>query len=341
MKENNGHIEIQELIVRVLSGEAGREEIQQLEEWKLQDTANNKLFEDYRSLWEKYGLIKDIAKISWQKEWRKFEKHIEASEAKQNGNLSLNQRKNRLAYSLLRIAAVFIIGLFASSIIYISYKTSTNKKLIATTEIKELKLTDGTAVTLNNHSSIKYPKSFKGNYRKVKLEGEAYFEVAHDSAHPFIIEAGNTQIQVLGTSFSVSAIPGNDRVEVIVNSGKVSVSSLKDPSQKIILEPGNKGQFFKSTETFSKSTNDDANFISWKTKKLVFVDEKLEKVISLLNKVYHKELIMPDKNIRNCPITVTFDKQSFDAVLNVIVTTMDLQVKHENDKIIITGKGCY
>ncbi|WP_316842155.1 FecR family protein [Pedobacter gandavensis] len=89
---------------------------------------------------------------------------------------------------------------------------------------RQFQLSDGTKIWLSPHSKLTYPATFKGNQRLVNLDGEAFFEVAHDASHPFIIKTGKVSTRVLGTSFSLSAYPSEEDVNVTLLSGKVAVS---------------------------------------------------------------------------------------------------------------------
>ena len=83
---------------------------------------------------------------------------------------------------------------------------------------------DGSIVTLNRNSKLIFPKHFTKNVREVTITGEAFFDVKPNTSKPFIINAGNVQVKVLGTSFNVCAYPGTETVEVVVESGKVQVT---------------------------------------------------------------------------------------------------------------------
>ena len=95
---------------------------------------------------------------------------------------------------------------------------------------KQLELSDGTKVWLSPNSTLKYPDKFVGNSRMVGLEGEAFFEVAHDANHPFIIQSGQVSTRVLGTSFNISAYSQNQDISVTLVTGKVAVALQKENS---------------------------------------------------------------------------------------------------------------
>ena len=134
----------------------------------------------------------------------------------------------RLNNPLLKIAAVVVFVIMLASLgFYLSRPWGTQQYSSIPTnefELSTIELEDGSVVTLNHDTKIYYPKTFSENIREVSIEGEAYFEVQPDADKPFVIHAGETDIMVLGTSFSVNAYPSSNEVEVVVESGKVQVS---------------------------------------------------------------------------------------------------------------------
>jgi ferric-dicitrate binding protein FerR (iron transport regulator) len=213
-------------------------------------------------------------------------------------------------------------------------------KYLAENEVRIIELPDGSKVTLNHTSELKYSKEFGELNREVILEGEGYFEVAKDSTKPFIINASNSLIEVLGTSFNVNAYKNNSEVEVVVNTGVVALSSKNIPDEKIILKQGEKGELIKESEELNLLKNEDINFLSWKTKKLTFENTPLDNVIESLEKVYHKDFNIKTDDIKDCTITTTFDNQKLESVMLIIESTLDVTFEEENEIISVTGPGC-
>jgi transmembrane sensor len=123
--------------------------------------------------------------------------------------------------------------------------------------INEYILPDGSVVALNSNSKLVFPKQFKGDTREVTIEGEAFFDVKPNAEKPFIINAGNAQVKVVGTSFNVCAYPETETVEVVVETGKVQVISknneLTARLNEVFLVPGEKGTLFNKSSAFWKN----------------------------------------------------------------------------------------
>ena len=201
---------------------------------------------------------------------------------------------------------------------------------------EDLVLPDGSEVTLNHFSSLKYPRKFSGEIRSVKLEGEGFFEVESDPDNPFLINTRDVDIRVLGTSFNVNAYSENATVEVIVKTGEVAVTRHGEVPRTIILKPGNKGVYKKTEETLEITQEIDRNYLAWKTKSFVFEDQTLLDVSKQLSKVYHAKIIIDSDSLKDARITTTFNDQSLDAILNVLSATLDLDVRKSNGQIILS-----
>ena len=237
----------------------------------------------------------------------------------------------------LKIAAsvILIIGLSFSAF----YIFNSNKyvEIASLDEIIEQKLPDGTIVTLNSNSNLKYPESFKGNIREIDFNGEAFFEVAKNPDKPFIIKANGAQVKVLGTSFNLNTNL-NENVVLAVTTGKVQLSKSSDLNQKVILYAGDIGII--NNNQISSNVNNDTNYSSWKTKKLYFKQgENLRNVISDLNKTYGVNIVFEDDQIGNEKINEnTFENRNLSFILDLFCTLHNLEYKTVDKKIIISKK---
>lgn len=147
----------------------------------------------------------------------------------------------RFARHTVRIAAaiVGIIGVAYFGKIYYHRLLSKQQTLISVPAGQRMQMTlaDGTLVHLNAGTTLEYPVVFSHKDRRVKLTGEALFEVAHDAKHPFIVETFATNLQVLGTKFNVLADPNNEVFSTTLIEGKVKVTNRNDPAESIIMQP--------------------------------------------------------------------------------------------------------
>lgn len=335
MNNGNKHIEFEALIGKYLSGEAQADEISQLEGWVKESPENEKTFADLKKLWILSGINAKSSTINVDNEWQ----ILKAKMLTGNQDFSFEKEKGKIRTlrPLLRYAAVFIVvGAIAGILYYMLSKPQMNE-LTAEHQIVTTTLADGSEVTLNLGSKINFPSKFIGARRNVNLEGDAFFKVTPDEEKPFIVQAGEVKVTVLGTSFYLNAKPDLPSVEVIVNTGKVS---LKFGLQEVILVAGERGTFNKSERTVNKEKNEDENYISWKTKKLIFNNERLEVVFHKIEQTYGTKIQALNPEILDCRLTATFDNQPVETVMEIIEATFGFEISGQNGLMLISGSNC-
>ena len=184
--------------------------------------------------------------VDVDKAWEKLNERIEAAE---RPVIPLPVKRTPFLSTFARIAAMVIIIAGAG---WLLFEVAAPQKITLTSDSDqkniEVLLSDGSTVFLNRNSSLTYPKNFRSGTRKVSLKGEAFFDIARDEEHPFIIDAGKAKIRVLGTSFNVITENAENEVEVYVASGKVMVTSV-DGSGSLTLEPEYVGKVSGSNAT--------------------------------------------------------------------------------------------
>ena len=174
------------------------------------------------------------------------------------------------------------------------------------------------------------------------MKGKLFFDVKPNPDKPFVINAGDAQVKVLGTSFIVSAYPANETIEVIVETGKVQVinknSDLQVSTDQFFLVPGEKGTLFIKNRTLEKSVNADPNFLSWKTHDLIFDKVPLGDVISCLEKTYHIQIQLTEPELSDLLYEGHFDQKPAEFVLDVIRLTFNLELKDENEQFTLASR---
>lgn len=173
-------------------------------------------------------------------------------------------------------------------------------------QMAKISLSDGSVVWLNADSRLTYPATFKRGPRRVKLEGEAYFEVAHNKSRPFLIAAAGLNTKVMGTSFDIKAYPADKKEMVTVLTGIVEVSrswegeNNGERGKTVSLKPDEQLTYDKLQGGFSKRVvANPADEIDWKEGGLVFNGTPMEEVILRLSRRYDLKLVVPGdmKNI--------------------------------------------
>lgn len=200
---------------------------------------------------------------------------------------------------------------------------------------KSITLEDGSVITLNSDSKLIYPRKFKTGERRVELVGEAFFDIAKNPKKPFIIKAQDAEVKVLGTSFNINATT-NNKVEVLVKTGKVQFSSINKPSNKLILIPGDFASLQESK--LEKTVTRDDNYLSWKTRQIIFRDTKLYEVAKVLGRTYQVQIRFQEAELENLALNSTFDHEPLENILNYMCSPFNL-VYEKKGKIILIKKA--
>ncbi|MGE4587911.1 MAG: FecR family protein, partial [Mangrovibacterium sp.] len=246
----------------------------------------------------------------------------------------------KVAAAVMLVLLVASAGFFAGS--RIGDQTGNGGVTVDRYGNSRLRLSDGTVVTLNHDTRINYPDKFRNDIREVEIEGEAFFEVQPDPERPFVINAGQTTIRVLGTSFNVSAYPGTKDVEVVVESGKVRLSTRTDPSgaNGLVLDPGERGIWTGGEGKLRKNRNGDPNFLAWKTRYFVFDGTPLSEVVEQLGRVYRVDIKAGNSQVGQLLLTARFEDRSLDFILKVIALTHELEIIRKDEHFVLqSGHG--
>ncbi len=329
---------IDDLLAKYLADETDTHEADVIGEWIGVSGENQKSFEHSKLIFEGVASLKNQKVVDVDAAWAKMSIHKNIStEHINNQDIKPVIKLNWLS-NFLKIAAVLVLlfGLWfvaAKQFIIpqndvLSFKTGNAPT--------EKILSDGTKISLKQNSSITYPAKFEGNTREINLEGEAFFEVHHDAAHPFIIHTQGTDIRVLGTSFNVRAY--NAQVQVVVKTGRVRFSKK---SVEVILEKGQKGELLANSGTIIKSEVEEQKGLG-EVKKLSFEFEKtsLGEVVNKLNQTFGKKITFSNDKIKNCKLTASFQEEELENIINVIAETFNLKVDMQKDLILLSGEGC-
>ena len=166
-----------------------------------------------------------------------------------------------------------------------------------------------------------------------------FFDVQRDESKPFIISTEYASVEVLGTSFNVSAYEEDREIVVVVTTGKVKVTAVKK-GDNVTLEKGDRGVVLKNSGTIEGILNQDVNYLSWKTKQITFEDLTLDEAVKLLEKVYQTNIELSNEALGNCTITADFNNQSIEEVLTVISASLGIEYTETQDGFELKGDGC-
>lgn len=247
-------------------------------------------------------------------------------------------------------AAVFALLITASW--FLIYKrlpegqtpeSTVREQQVTTTRGQKLKveLVDGSQVILNANSKLNFPEQFDGDTREVYLDGEAYFQIAHDPHHPFIVHTAVANTTVLGTSFNVSTADGETEVTLV--EGKVDVASLGSGTvtgTHRVLLPNQQAIVTGGSETIQTREVDVAAFTDWKDNILHFNNVTLKEAAARLEAWYNVDITFDDPALAKCTINATYRKETLKNILGSFRYMLKIDYRQDGRDIVLTGKGC-
>lgn len=216
---------------------------------------------------------------------------------------------------------------------------SNQEKVLTYTEVhvkngehKRIILPDGTSVTLNAGSYLRYPREFITDVRRIEMNGEAFFEVTRDEEKPFLIHTKDADVKVLGTSFNVKAFDMDEQLTVSVQTGKVQVDL---PEAMMRLLPDEQFVMDKTKGEFQKRNEDARLSTVWIKGGLYFNRTPIRTVVNELVRMYNRTIEFTPGAEYDDYIYGEHDNKSLEAVLKSIQYSTDIKYRIENDKIVL------
>lgn len=250
--------------------------------------------------------------------------------------------KTRLGWYRYAVAAVVVGILFCVGLLY-----SANQKVTINTpygHLKTITLPDGSLVTLNANSKIKYDKSWdKDEIREVWIEGEAFLNVNHlhktgsiQNRDRFIVHTGGVNVEVLGTTFNVNDRRG--RTEVALLNGKISLALNTGKGEQLILAPGDIAEYVDG-KLIKKPIN-VSEYSSWKDGKLYFNNVPVSKLFEYFEDIYGYKVVVDNPDILVKRISGTMSSKERDVLFRTIAVTLNIRITPKDDsrELIITSK---
>ena len=318
---------IDERLAKYLAGECTPGEQEEVARWLAESPVHQKYLDELKWLWEHAsgGRTAPPREVDTEK--------------------ALQQVKNRLrtpgASPVLRIqkgfwlraAAVFVL---AAAAVYwwTQWDAPAPVRIAATGAALTDTLSDGTVLQLAQQSGITLARGFNGRERRLRLQGEAFFQVAHDTTRPFIVEVQDMEVQVVGTAFSVDEAAEPGKVTVTVTEGKVRVSHK---GQALLLGPGEQAAYDRAAGSLTRGTAAPEQSGS---RLFRFDATPLETVVSQVNRAYGANIILKNKNLEQCRLTATYNNLSFDRVLELIADSFSLKIVKTKEGYVLEGDGC-
>lgn len=256
---------------------------------------------------------------------------VQSVPLQQNKVVKFNIKKWAIAAVLLLSLSVGAYELYQIKYNKIEYLTMHN----GNGKISEFLLSDGTKISLNCNSSITYPKVFIGNHRDVKLEGEAFFEVAKDKSKPFTVLANGIKTTVLGTKFNVSAYKNLKQIRVALVEGKVEVQTAEG-RDKLILKPAEMATFNIQSGNLTRSIYDTSSAYAWKNGSIVFENASFEDIAAKLKNIYGIQITDHTKGLK-WNYSGQFEKTDYLTIIKSICFAKKINYTQTNLNFTLTN----
>ncbi|MGS2739435.1 FecR family protein [Sinomicrobium sp. M5D2P17] len=241
-----------------------------------------------------------------------------------HGDLVINQQNDRLDYNMENRNT-------AGELVFNELTVPKGRRF-------NILLADGTEVFLNSESTLRFPVSFEGEkQRQVYLKGEGYFSVAGNKEKPFLVNAEEMVVEVLGTRFNVRAYENDGCIKTSLQEGSVQVSGKDSEEIPVTIAPGEAAFFNSKKGTISVNKIIIENDVAWTENRLVFIQEPFSEVIKKIERSYGVRIINENKELENVRFYGDFDIQneSVEDVLKAFTTIKFFEYSLKDDLVTI------
>lgn len=333
---NTGHTPItDEMLLSYLLGELAVYERIRVEEWLAMSPENRARMQKVEELWQK-AFIPAEPPSEWDtgKAWDKVSVRIDRYEA-------LRHRRHILVRNLVAITAAAAV--IAAFVFIVKPLLLTSPQQVLITGVDPCRtdtLPDGSRVVLAKGATLSFEGELSDRVRAVKLNGDAWFEVTHDSLHPFRVEAKLGTVTVLGTTFLVKA-RGDSALYVGVNTGVVALSLPGSPDAGMKVVAGKAGVILNGHQQPDPAPVPALQDVYRYTGTLAFNDEPLRHVAEILALTHGIELRFGTPDVGELRLTATFSHETATDIVKVIAATLSLDVEAGNGgkQFILTADG--
>lgn len=326
------------LLDRFMRDETSEEEEQQLLIWFRSEKARADILDFYKNHWQEAKNSPEIDNEIQERMYRQIQTRMQAVSSKEMKPVEkrtyLLKRWSKYAAAILLFIGIgFGTHLYTRQIVNLDneYKVEADKGQRA-----NVTLPDGTKVWLNSHSSLIYTANYGVKERLVSLVGEAFFEVAKDKEHRFVVNASGIEVEALGTTFNVKAYKEDNTIITTLFTGSVKVTS---DVKYVVLSEGEQVTLDKKNGKLAVKRPEILEYANmWRSNELAFNGQTLSEIALLLNRMYNVEVQFESEKIKEYRFSGVIRNNSLDNVFEIISLTAPITYKSEGDTIILSSK---
>jgi len=317
------------LINKFLSDEISDSELDSLKKWLNEEPANRIIFDEENEIWQQSGFKTKHDHFNPDGTWAEISDKLGIGKARVNKTVILRTDILRLLIAAASVAFIVAIGGLTLWLINSGselHKIST-RTVVKTDEGEKahVLLEDSTSIYMNSGTTLEYPDDFNVSDRRVKLSGEAFFDIEKNPGKPFQIQLGKMTITATGTRFNVYSYKDDDRIETTLEEGSLRVA-IKG-KDIIEVKPGQQVVYFtKSNSAILRDVAPDT-YTSWKENKLRLNDTPMEEAFRRIARRYNVTFEIRSRDLLEMQYTATFIDESIEDVMQMLGTVSPIKYK--------------
>ncbi len=314
-------------ILKLVTGNLPREEKKKVVAEIHARKENKEIFKKVKISWAFLSSTRKLNNYEIENAYLKFQEKISGKKRRQIPTIKI----------VFKYAAIIVFLISLTTIYYTNKqqfnRTDTKKKLSYISFITEngqrskVVLPDSSIVWLNSGTTLSYPSNFSEQHRKVSLNGQAFFQIYHKENSPFSVHANGLIVNVLGTKFDVNAYPENDKIAVMLESGKIELAHEGLESFSYTMQPGEKATYNIANKALTLNYADASIYSSWKDGKLIFRNESMKNVVEKLKRWYNINIDITDEEVYNSIFSGTIQNESYEEIFRYIEIVCDVNCK--------------
>lgn len=371
-KKNNQFQQIDELLIKYLTGSADKEEREAARAWINEDPEHGEYFDELKNIYQLTGVIRQPSGFDVKEGWNRVKaRYYKLRFEDEMQKKRTYQRKIILGVTVSSVAAMlvaFLIGWNGRFLFFgqKSQATAYNEIMVPLGAKSQVTLSDGTKVWLNAGSKLRYPLNFMARKREVYLEGEAYFDVTKNKHKQFVVKTSNIDIKVYGTKFNVKSYPDENLIQTTLVEGSVAIeTNMKNAKNKTIyLKPNQTATFYKSVpaenaanKTVTGNSSGGSNapqksieisrkidplpVTSWKDPEWVIVGEDLGDLAVKLERRYNVKITFKDESLKKYKFSGTLEDETFEQVLKIMQLSAPILYTIDGNNVVFRADPTY
>lgn len=281
-------------------------------------------FQDSKKEW-KNKITNEAIPSDYQGSWNNIQSIL-------FGRMQSDLKRTQRTLNFFKYAAILVLLISVPSLFYFFTQSKTpEQQLVYTTvaadfgQISKVVLPDSTVIWINSGSTIRYNNQFSATNRDIDLVGEAFFKVRKNTELPMIVSNTDLKVKVLGTEFSVMAYPEENFIQIVLDKGKVELTSTAHSKFRQEMKPGEMANFNKEKKELTISNVNTVLYTSWKDGLINIYNLPLSELVIKLEKRYNQKFVVDDE-IKNLPFTFTIKNENLNNILSLMekITPVDV-----------------